>query len=95
MVAQFTMGVKKIQSNLHVQWKIIKLSPQKEVAIAFEMWSFTRVSSNMALTEKILLFWIYGPLGEVTRKREVVAHGGSTVFHASNCPENKATGGLL
>ena len=65
MVAQFTMGVKKIQSNLHVQWKIIKPSPQKVVAIAFERWSFTRVSSNMALTGKILLSWIYGRLGEV------------------------------
>ena len=64
MVAQFTMGVTKIQSNLHVQWKIIKPSPQKVVAIAFERWSFTRVSSNMAFTGKILLFWIYG-LGEV------------------------------
>lgn len=65
MAAQFTLGVKKIQSNFHVQWKTIKPSPQKEVATAFERWSFMRVSSNMALTRKILLFWIYGRLGEV------------------------------
>ena len=63
MVAQFTMEVKKIQSNLHVQWKIIKPSPQKVVPIAFERWSFTRVSTNMALTGKnfvVLDIWSLG-----------------------------------
>ena len=42
-----------------------KPSPPKVGAIAFERWSFTRVSSNMALTGKILFFCIYGRLGEV------------------------------
>ena len=37
--------------------------------------SFTRGSNRNALTGKILVFWIGG------RLREVVAHGGSTLYH--------------
>ena len=44
------------------------------VAVAYRRWSFTRGSYCKPLTGKILVFWIGG------RLREVVAHGGSTLF---------------
>ena len=44
------------------------------VAVAYRRWSFTRGSNYKALTGKILVFWIG------VRLREVIAHGGSTVF---------------
>ena len=40
--------------------KIIMLSPQKVVAVAYERCSFTRVSNYRALTGKKLAFWIGG-----------------------------------
>ena len=44
------------------------------VAVAYRRWSFTRDSHCKSLTREVLVFWIVG------RLREVVAHGGSTVF---------------
>ena len=44
------------------------------VAVAYSRWSVAIGSNSKALTGKILVFWIGG------RLREVVAHGGSTVF---------------
>ena len=44
------------------------------VKVAYRRWSFTRDSNCKSLTEKVLVFWIGG------RLREVVAHGGSTVY---------------
>ena len=44
------------------------------VAVAHRRLSFTRGSNCKALTGKILVFWIGGPLWEV------VAHGGLTVL---------------
>lgn len=43
--------------------------------------SLTRGSNDMALTRKLLLFWMRGRLREVVAYRGVqVAHGGSTVM---------------
>ena len=55
------------------QWKIIKVSPEKVVAVTYKRWLFTRVSNWTALTGKILMFWIGG------RLREVASLGGLTV----------------
>ena len=44
------------------------------VAVAYRRKSFTRGSNCKALTGKVLVFWMSG------RLREVVAHGGSTVY---------------
>ena len=44
------------------------------VAVAHKRWPFVRGSNYKALTGKILVFWIG------VRLREVIAHGGSTVF---------------
>ena len=38
--------------------KIIKLSAQQVVGVAYRRWSFTRGSNCKDLTGKILVFWI-------------------------------------
>ena len=51
------------------------------VAVALRRWSFSRSSNSRALTGKVLVFRMgvaYG-VGD-GRLREVVAHGGSTVY---------------
>ena len=53
--------------------EIIKPSPQTEVVVAYQRWSFTRDSTYRALTRKIWVFWVDGPL------QKVVAHEGLTV----------------
>ena len=44
------------------------------VAVAYERWSFTKGYNCIDFAGKILVFWIG------SRLREVVSHGGSTVF---------------
>ena len=60
--------------------KIIMPSPQTVVALAYERWSFTRMSNYRALTGKI---WCLDRKSHIGggRLREVVAHGGSIVLH--------------
>ena len=55
-------------------------SPQKVSAVAYERCSFTRGSNYRALPGKNWVFWIGG------RLREVVAHGGSSVFSFDSPP---------
>ena len=55
------------------EWKIIKSSSQKVVAVAYERRLFTWGSNCRALTGQILVFCICG------RLRELVAHWSSTV----------------
>ena len=69
-----TGGGRLQESSHRGPWKIINRQTQKVVAVAYRRWSFTRGSNCNALTGKILVFWIGG------RSREVIAHGGLTVF---------------
>ena len=50
------------------------------VAVAYSRWSVAIGSNFKALTGKILVFWDWRSLIGGGRLREVVAHGGSTVF---------------
>ena len=52
-----------------------KLLVLKVVVVAYERWSLTRGFKYSDLSWKILVFWKTGRLGEL------VATGGSTVFH--------------
>ena len=39
--------------------KLLNRQPRKVVVVAYRRWSFTRGSNCKALTEKILVFWIW------------------------------------
>ena len=63
-----------LSRELKTTGKSLNFQAQKVVKVAYRRWSFTRDSDCKSLTEKVLVFWIGG------RLREVVAHGGSTVY---------------
>ena len=76
------------------QWKIINRRAQKEVAVAYRRWSFTRGSNCEALTRKkfgVLDWW---SLIGGDSLRGVAAHGDSTVY-GFKIPSYKEINGQL